>query len=246
MVRSARRSTEPRARRVRRQRRPDDVSVSGLVIDGVVYAKDCHTRSDPYPYCRHMRHGVFSVTKSLSRAVALLRLAAKYGDGVFEEKISDHVRVTATHDGWKNVTFADALSMAACRSATLGRAATGRIPQPDENQPKMLAWLIKARTAQEKLDHGFNYGRYPWERGEVVRYNTIGDLHARSRHGRLHSSARKDRTHTFGTWSPTRSTGRSASSTRPMMHTARARRQSRRSDPRLWSDSDDRRRRQAA
>src|SRR6185436_8949550 len=89
----------------------DDVSVSGLVIDGVVYAKDCHTRSGPYPYCRHMRHGVFSVTKSLSAAVALLRLAAKYGDGVFDEKISDYVRVTATHDGWKDVTFADALSM---------------------------------------------------------------------------------------------------------------------------------------
>src|SRR5262249_58471358 len=35
------------------------------------------------------------------------------------------------------------------------------------------AWLIKARTAQEKLDHGFNYGRYSWERGEVVRYNTM-------------------------------------------------------------------------
>jgi len=43
----------------------DDISVSGLVIDGVLYAKDCHTRSGPYPYCRHMRHGVFSVTKSL-------------------------------------------------------------------------------------------------------------------------------------------------------------------------------------
>jgi hypothetical protein len=37
----------------------------------------------------------------------------------------------------------------------------------------MLAWLIKAHTAQEKLDHGFNYARYSWERGEVVRYNTI-------------------------------------------------------------------------
>jgi hypothetical protein len=34
-----------------------------------------------------------------------------------------------------------------------------------------IAW-IRARTAQEKLDHGFGYGRYPWERGEVVRYNT--------------------------------------------------------------------------
>jgi len=34
----------------------DDVSVSGFVIDGAIYAKDCHTRTGPYPYCRHMRH----------------------------------------------------------------------------------------------------------------------------------------------------------------------------------------------
>jgi hypothetical protein len=151
---------------------PDDISVSGFVIDGVVYAKNCNTRTGPYPYCRHMRHGVFSVTKSLGAAVALLRLAAKYGDGVFEEKIADHVRVTATHDGWKDVTFADALSMAV-PIGDIGPRRDWPDPAPDENQPKMLAWLIKARTAQEKLDHGFNYGRYSWERGEVVRYNTI-------------------------------------------------------------------------
>jgi hypothetical protein len=149
----------------------DDISASGLVIDGVVYAKDCHTRSGPYPYCRHMRHGVFSVTKSLGAAVVLLRLAAKYGDGVFEEKIADHVRITATHDGWKDVTFADALSMTV-PIGDIGPRRDWPDPAPDENQPKFIAWMIKARTAQEKLDHGFSYGRYPWERGEVVRYNT--------------------------------------------------------------------------
>jgi CubicO group peptidase (beta-lactamase class C family) len=151
---------------------PEDISVSGFVIDGVVYAKNCHTRTGPYPYCRHMRHGVFSVTKSLGATVALLRLAAKYGDGVFEERIADHVRVTATHDGWKDVTFADVLSMAV-PIGDIGPRRDWPDPAPDENQPKMLAWLIKARTAQEKLDHGFNYGRYPWARGQVVRYNTI-------------------------------------------------------------------------
>ena len=150
---------------------PDDISVSGFVIDSVVYAKDCHTRSGPYPYCRHMRHGAFSVTKSLGAAVALLRLAAKYGDGVFDEKIADYVRVTATHDGWKDVTFADALSM----TVPIGDTGPSRDlpdPAPDENQPKFIEWMIKG-TALEKLNHGFSYGRYPWERGEVVRYNTI-------------------------------------------------------------------------
>ena len=148
----------------------DDISTNGLAIDGVLYVKACHTRSGPYPFCRHMRHGVFSVTKSLGAAVALLRLAQKYGDGVFDLKIADHVRVTATHDGWRDVTFGDALSM----SAPIGDIGPRRDwpqPDPDENKPKLYEWL-EARTAREKLDRGFTYGRYPWARGEVVRYNT--------------------------------------------------------------------------
>lgn len=151
---------------------PEDVSVSGLVVDGVVYTRGCHTRSGPHPYCRYMRHGVFSVTKSLAGAVALLRLAAKYGDSILEEKIADYVHVSATHDGWKDVTFADALNMAV-PVGDIGPHRDWPDPAPDENQPKMMEWLIKARSTQEKLERGFAYGKYPWGRGEVVRYNTI-------------------------------------------------------------------------
>ena len=104
--------------------------------------------------------------------MGLLRLAAKYGDAILEEKIADHISVTAMHDGWKDVTFVDALNMA----VPIGEFDPNRDwpdPSPDENQPKMLEWLIKARSAQEKLDHGFSYSKYPWGRGEVVRYNTV-------------------------------------------------------------------------
>jgi hypothetical protein len=41
---------------------PDDVSASGLVVDGVAYVRGCNTRYGAYPYCREVRHGVFSVT----------------------------------------------------------------------------------------------------------------------------------------------------------------------------------------
>src|SRR5262245_65876827 len=44
-------------------------------------------------------------------------------------------------------------------------------PDPDENTPKFYDWLA-AGTAQEKLDRAFTFGRYPWPRGEVVRYNS--------------------------------------------------------------------------
>src|SRR6185295_12667437 len=75
---------------------PEDISANGLIVDGVVYLRGCNTRYGPYPYCRDMRHGVFSVTKSLGAAVALLRLAQKYGDEVFDLKIKDYVPVTAS------------------------------------------------------------------------------------------------------------------------------------------------------
>jgi len=91
---------------------PEALKVSGLLLDGVLYVRGCETRLGPYPYCRQMRHGVFSVTKSMGAAVALLRLAQKYGDEVLALKIKDYVPVTAAHDGWEQVTFADVLNMA--------------------------------------------------------------------------------------------------------------------------------------
>ena len=148
----------------------EDVSASGLVIDGVVYLHGCNTRTGPFPYCRHMRNAAFSVTKSLGGAIALLRLAQKYGDGVFDAKIADYLTVTATHDGWKDVTFADALNMA----TGIGERSPRREPNDfsaDENRPRMFEWLGK-RSLTDKLDAAFAYPKYPWARNEVFRYNT--------------------------------------------------------------------------
>src|SRR5262245_27174873 len=146
------------------------VSASGLVTDGTIYLRGCNTRTGPFPYCREMRNAAFSVTKSAAAAVALLRLAQKFGDGVFDLKISDYLTVTATHDGWKNVTFADALNMA----TGIGERSPQRQPNDfsaDENRPRMFEWLRK-QTLKDKLDVAFSYPKYPWSRGEVFRYNT--------------------------------------------------------------------------
>src|SRR5262249_41284493 len=148
----------------------------GVVMDGVIYLRGCHTRAGPYPYCRHMRHGMFSVTKSLGATVALLRLAQQYGAQVFGLKIKDYVTVTATHDGWERVTFGDVLNMA----TGIGNNAPQREPnQPfadDFTQqlghtPQLVQWAT-ARTAKRKLDVSFAFGEYPWGSGEVVRYNS--------------------------------------------------------------------------
>lgn len=119
-----------------------------------------------------MRHGVFSVTKSLGAAVALLRLAQTYGDQVFDVKLKDYVSVTAAHDGWEQVTFGDALNMA----TGIGDHWPQREPNypfVDEETPKLIqGFLIGARTAQDKLAVAFSYGRYPWGPGHVLRYNS--------------------------------------------------------------------------
>ena len=117
-----------------------------------------------------MRHGAFSVTKSLGAAVALLRLAQKYGDAVIDEKLVDHLPPGLAHAGWSEVTFADALSMA----TGIGDRKPVRSPNDplaDENQPKVISFILK-RSAREKLDVALSYGMYPWGRGQVFRYNS--------------------------------------------------------------------------
>jgi hypothetical protein len=149
---------------------PEQVSASGLIIDVVLYLHDCETRWGPHPDCRHMRHGAFSVTKSLGAAVALLRLAQTYGEQVFTLKITDYVPVTATHDGWARVTFADALDMA----TSIG----DKVPQREPHAPLAdvgtnLRPFLQAPTAKQTLAQAFLAGQYPWGSGEVLRYNNL-------------------------------------------------------------------------
>ncbi len=149
---------------------PEEVSASGLVVDGVVYLKACNTRTGPFPYCASMRHSVYSVTKSMAAALALFTLAERYGDEIFNYRIEDYVAVTADHDGWSEVTFADALNMA----TGIGDENPERYSRqtaPDENGEKMSRWN-RAPSASEKLDASFTYGDYPWGPGEVFRYNS--------------------------------------------------------------------------
>jgi len=146
-----------------------DISATGLIVGDTLYMQPCYTRYGEFPYCQYMRHGVFSVTKSLEAAVAMLRLAEKYGQVVFELKITDYVTLTASHDGWEAVTFADALNQA---------TGIGDDPSPvvkditsEETQGKWQKFA-SARSAQEKLDVISTYGKYPWGPGEVARYNS--------------------------------------------------------------------------
>ena len=123
-----------------------DISATGLIVDNIIYLQPCHTRYGVYPYPRHMRNSVFSVTKSMGAAVAMLRLAQKYGDEVFDLKIKDYVFVTAAHSGWDEVTFSDCLNMVTGIGDNWPKLNPNKI-YVDENNERMLEWA-RAMTAR--------------------------------------------------------------------------------------------------
>ena len=150
---------------------PESVIASGLVIDGVVYARPFNTSFGEFPYPYGMRFGVWSMSKSMLGMVTMLRLAQKYGDEVFEYKIKDYLDVTATHDGWDEVTFGDALNMA----TGIGAGSDDVDPNNISNgylsgdQENYNAWYL-APSVQEKLDYVFANPNHNWGPGEHARY----------------------------------------------------------------------------
>ena len=147
-------------------------SASGVILDDTIYLRPCKTQYGDFPYCDEMRHGVFSVTKSLGGLVGMLHLAQEYGDHIFDLKIKDYLDVTAEHSGWDDVTFADALNMA----TGIGEASLdpGSRNYWAEIYPGWKTTMfLEAATASEKLRAAF-YGRdFPWGPGEVFRYRNM-------------------------------------------------------------------------
>lgn len=150
------------------------VTVSGLVVDGVLYAQPCRTRYGDFPYCSALRHGVFSVTKSSGAALTLFWLAEQYGDEVYDLQITDYVDVTADHDGWDEVTFGHVLNM----MTGVGEKAPGRKPsansfEADDEDNELFERFGGALGAVDKLEVAFSVDNYSWGPGEVGRYNTL-------------------------------------------------------------------------
>jgi hypothetical protein len=151
---------------------PADISASGIVKDGTIYLHDCNTRTGPFPYCRYMRHGVFSVTKSIGASVALLRLAQKYGEEVYDLELADFVDIQADHDGWLGVTFGDALNMASGVGDNQPQPVEPNVIHGDEDRAKFDDFLV-VDSRESKLAVAFSYNNYPWGPGEIARYNSI-------------------------------------------------------------------------
>ena len=73
---------------------------------------DCPTRSGKYPYCDQMRLPSYSVAKSAFAGVAMMRLGALEGPGLYQALITDHVPEQTMGEDWSGVTFDHAIDMA--------------------------------------------------------------------------------------------------------------------------------------
>lgn len=117
---------------------PDDtVSLAAIFAEGRLYLQPPETRTGPYPYPAEMRHGVFSVTKTLGMGLAMFWAAERYGESAFKELITDYVPLLSGHPGWQGVTFENVLDMATGTAG--GDSGSNIVP------------FITARSAEEKL-----------------------------------------------------------------------------------------------
>lgn len=149
---------------------------SGLVIDGEIYVRSMNTPFGPYPYPHEMRHGVWSVTKTMAGMLTLMRMAQKYGYEILDYKIVDYLNINADHDGWKDVTFRNVFSMATgigtgSHNVTPNYIGVGDASRPANNAgfDDYMAWYF-APTLEDKLNEIYKIPSYPWGPGEHVRY----------------------------------------------------------------------------
>ena len=164
-----------------------NMTTGGLLIDGTLYALPCKTRFGDYPFCAELRHGVYSVSKSIGALVAMLRLAEKYGDEVFNERVIDYLPINADHDGWQQVTFGDTLNMA----TGIGSAEPRRISSyVDEDYSDSADYVGQVYSTRRKLERISELGNYAWGPGEIFRYRNLRHICADRGDGPLSQTPR--------------------------------------------------------
>lgn len=147
---------------------PEDVVAEALVLDGTLYVKSCPTVMGELPYCDRQRFGVWSVTKAAANAAALMRLAEVYGPAIMDEPMSAYVPEMAEYEGWKDVTFGNALNMATGMGYGSPEAEPVNITDPFLDP--YYAWY-EAPSVAGKLAVLLPAAQpYPWGPGAVARY----------------------------------------------------------------------------
>ena len=145
-------------------------SALAVLDSGGLFHDGCPTRNGDMLQCMETRHGMYSVSKTMAGAITLAWLAKRYGAQVYDARVVDLLNVTASHNGWNQVTLLDLLHMA----TGIGEAGPARIDgnmYADENSLRQRQYF-EATSRAAKLNVAFSFGNYPWGPGEEVRYNT--------------------------------------------------------------------------
>ncbi len=132
-------------------------SLGAIVKDGIIYLHPPKTRHGLYPYPNEMRHAVYSVSKSMTGALALFYFAERYGAAVFDELITAYVPALTHLPEWQGVTFSHTLNMV-----------TGT--EGGEDAARMYEILVRARTAEEAINNIAMLGDKQGKPGEIFNY----------------------------------------------------------------------------
>lgn len=151
---------------------PDEVITSGFLVDGTLYLQPCHSPQGEMPDCSTTPFGIWSVTKTFGNAVALLRLAEKYGPEVFDQPLAPLLPVPSElpelqREEWQRVTLKDALNMA----TGMGEGSTRTEPNdPTDGYLVGYAPWYEASSAAHKVREILKASAHPWGPGKVMRY----------------------------------------------------------------------------
>ncbi|MDH3742411.1 MAG: serine hydrolase [Hyphomicrobiales bacterium] len=161
----------------------DTEIVSGLVIDGEIYATPCRTRAGGFPLPRGMKFGIWSATKTAFGTMACLRLAQITGEDPRRALIADLIPEAEGLDRWSQITIGHCLNMASgIGTAAPFREATDILSDYILDEKDAAA----SDLAQLSRDHYFDWflaysqteknhaalacDAYPWGPDEVARY----------------------------------------------------------------------------
>ena len=90
--------------------KPEDMTVYGMLVDGVHYRSSCATRHGPYPYCDSLPLPSYSTAKSIFAGLALMRMEKRH-PGIADQTVSSLVPECSA-ERWGDVSLVDALDMA--------------------------------------------------------------------------------------------------------------------------------------
>ncbi|MEM8816520.1 MAG: serine hydrolase domain-containing protein [Pseudomonadota bacterium] len=129
---------------------PDDMSVYGLLVDGIHYRGGCATRYGRYPFCDALLLPSYSTAKSIFAGLALMRLE-KLAPGAASLKIAELVPECDSED-WRDVSIENAVDMA---SGNYDSA----VYDEDESAPAHIEFLYAASHEERIRSACRNYPR---------------------------------------------------------------------------------------